>query len=232
LNSQIEELKSFINNSNYTIVITGAGVSVSSGIGDVEHWHLPTVLQMSSEIILKTMPKRYYKAAWNSFLEPIFNNGATVTHRKLAELENEGKIQGIITTNIDHLHSIAGSKNVAEIQGSFAVNKCLKCGKQYNDINIWNKGKTPRCECGGVIGAFPIYAHVGQLRTEAEKARRWVELAELIIIIGANGSYYWSYENHINKNAKIVQINPKKTYFDSKSILNIRKKSDDIFRLL
>ena len=135
MNSQIEELKSFINNSNYTIVITG-----------VEHWHLPTVLQMSSEIILKTMPKRYYKAAWNSFLEPIFNNGATVTHRKLAELENEGKIQGIITTNIDHLHSIAGSKNVAEIQGSFAVNKCLKCGKQYNDINIWNKGKTPRCE--------------------------------------------------------------------------------------
>ena len=232
MNSQIEELKSFINNSNYTIVITGAGVSVSSGIGDVEHWHLPTVLQMSSEIILKTMPKRYYKAAWKSFLEPIFNNSATVTHRKLAELENEGKKQGIITTNIDHLHSIAGSKNVAEIQGSFAVNKCLKCGKQYNDINIWNKGKTPRCECGGVIGAFPIYAHVGQLRTEAEKARRWVELAELIIIIGANGSYYWSYGNHINKNAKIVQINPKKTYFDSKSILNIRKKSDEIFRLL
>ena len=36
----------------------------------------------------------------------------------------------------------------------------------------------------------------------------------------------------INKNAKIVQINPKKTYFDSKSILNIRKKSDEIFRLL
>ena len=35
------------------------------------------------------MPKRYYKAAWKSFLEPIFNNGATVTHRKLAELENE-----------------------------------------------------------------------------------------------------------------------------------------------
>ena len=99
-------------------------------------------------------------------------------------------------------------------------------------MHNWNKGKTPRCECGGVIGAFPIYAHVGQLRTEAEKARRWVELAELIIIIGANGSYYWSYGNHINKNAKIVQINPKKTYFDSKSILNIRKKSDEIFRLL
>ena len=69
MNSQIEELKSFINNSNYTIVITGAGVSVSSGIGDVEHWHLPTVLQMSSEIILKTM----YCKKWNYCKEKSWN---------------------------------------------------------------------------------------------------------------------------------------------------------------
>lgn len=81
----------------------------------------------------------------------------------------------------------------------------------------------------GIIGAFPVYEHVGQLLSEAEKARRWVEQAELIIVIGANGSYYWSYGNHINPNAKIVQINPKHTFFDGKSILNIRKKSDEVF---
>ena len=119
---------------------------MSSGIGDFEHWNFGSVLQMSSTFVLKTMPNKYYKAAWKSFLNPIFNIGPNITHKKLAELESQNKIQGIITTNIDHLHSLAGSKNVAEIQGSFAVNKCLKCGKQYNDINIWNKGKTPRCE--------------------------------------------------------------------------------------
>ncbi|MBQ6274378.1 MAG: hypothetical protein IJK63_09170, partial [Oscillospiraceae bacterium] len=47
------------------------------------------------------------------------------THRKLAQLESVGKLQGIITTNIDCLHSIAGSENVAEIQGSFAKNTFL-----------------------------------------------------------------------------------------------------------
>ena len=232
MNNQIEEIKNLINESKYTVVITGAGVSMSSGIGDVEHWHLPTVLQMSSEIILKTAPKRYYKAVWKTFLEPIFNNGASITHKKLAELEKENKIQEIITTNIDHLHSLAGSKNVAEIQGSFAINKCLKCGKKYNDINIWNDGKVPICDCGGKICAFPIYAHVGQLKEEAEKARRWVKQAELIIVIGANGSYYWSYGNYIRTNTKIVQINPKRTFFDGKSILNIRMKSDEVFELL
>lgn len=229
MDNKIEQLKNLIENSKYTVVITGAGVSIASGIGDHEHWDFISVLQMSSEIVLKTMPKRYYKAAWKTFLDPMFNIGPSFTHKKLAELESINKIQAIITTNIDHLHTLAGSKNVAEIQGSFAVNKCLKCNKEYNDINIWNKGKTPRCECGGVIGSFPIYSHVGQIRSEAEKARQWVRQAELIIVIGANGSYYWAYCNHINPNAKIVQINPKHTFFDSKSILNIREKSEDVF---
>lgn len=91
--------------------------------------------------------------------------------------------------------------------------------EKYQDANV-----------NGIIGAFPVYAHVGQLLSEAEKARRWVEQAELIIVIGANGSYYWSYGNHINPNAKIVQINPKSTFFDSKSVLNIRQKSDEVFK--
>lgn len=147
MDNQIEILKEYIEKSNYTVVITGAGVSMSSGIGDFEHWNFSAVLQMSSKFVLQTMPNRYYKASWKSFLDPIFNIGPNITHKKLAELETKGKIQGVITTNIDHLHSLAGSKNVAEIQGSFAVNKCLKCNKRYNDINIWKNGKVPRCEC-------------------------------------------------------------------------------------
>lgn len=147
MDNQIEILKNYIDKSNYTVAITGAGVSISSGIGDFEHWNFSSVLQMSSTFVLKTMPNKYYKAAWKSFLNPIFNIGPNITHKKLAELESQNKIQGIITTNIDHLHSLAGSKNVAEIQGSFAINKCLKCNKRYNDINIWKNGKVPRCEC-------------------------------------------------------------------------------------
>lgn len=232
MNNEIETMKKLIDNSNNTVVITGAGISTSAGIGDTEHWDLLAVLKMMSTTLMKIAPKKYYNAVWKSFLNQIFNNGPTLTHKKLAELENRNKIQGIITTNIDHLHQLAGSKNVAEIQGSFAVNKCLKCGEYYNDINIWNKGKLPKCKCGGIICAFPVYAHVGQLIPEAEKARKWIELAELIIIIGTNGSYYWSYGNHINPNAKIIQINPKHTFFDNKAILNIRKKSDEIFNEL
>lgn len=64
MDSQIQELKELIDKSRNTVVITGAGVSMSSGIGDIEHWNLGTVLQMSSVTLLKLAPKRYYKAVW------------------------------------------------------------------------------------------------------------------------------------------------------------------------
>ena len=84
MDNQIEILKEYIEKSNYTVVITGAGVSMSSGIGDFEHWNFSAVLQMSSKFVLQTMPNRYYKASWKSFLDPIFNIGPNITHKKLA----------------------------------------------------------------------------------------------------------------------------------------------------
>ncbi len=95
------------------------------------------------------------------FLDATFINGATIAHKKLYELEQSGKLLGIVTTNIDCMHTVAGNRNVAEIQGSFAINKCLRCNKEYNDVNMWNQGKSPKCLCGGSICAFPVYSHVG-----------------------------------------------------------------------
>lgn len=136
----------YINSSRYTIAITGAGISMSAGIMDFQHMDVPTVMKMSSSAFLKSCPNQYYKAAQKTFLNAMFTSGPTIAHKKLAEFEQQGLLQGIITTNIDCLHTLAGSKNVAEIQGSFGINKCIKCGKIYNDVLIWNKGKSPRCE--------------------------------------------------------------------------------------
>ena len=187
-------LQKLLDSSRYTVAVTGAGISVSAGIKAFSGMDFPTVMQMASVTVLKNMPEHYYKMAWKAFLGPMFENGPTAAHQKLAELERKGRLQGIITTNIDCLHLLAGSENVAEIQGSFAVNKCLKCGKQVLDVGIWNRGKCPRCKCcGSVMGAFPIYQHIGLLDSEVRKARRWVSQAELVLIIGTEGSYVGVY---------------------------------------
>lgn len=233
MSREIETLQNAVN-SNYNIVaITGAGISTPAGINDMEHLNFVATIQMMSETILKTQPKHYYKIARKGFLDALFINGATVTHKKLAQLEHTGRLRGIITTNIDCLHSIAGNQNVAEIQGSFGINKCLKCGREYNDFNIWNKGNSPQCpDCGGSICPFPVYSHVGVYPPAASAAKYWISQADLILVIASKGMYGGVYFQYRKATAKIIQINPKRTEFDGIASLNIHKKADEVFEQL
>lgn len=232
MDKQISILQELIDTSKYTIVITGAGISMSTGIMDMQNMNVPEVMQITSMTVLRIFPNHYYKLLQKSFLKSMFVNGPSLTHNKLADFEKRGLVQGIITTNIDCLHSLAGSQNVAEIQGSFGVNKCLKCELRYDDVHIWNQGKTPRCRmCEGVIASFPVYSRFGLLNKEFQQASQWMARAELVIVAGSKG-YYGDYFNYVNPEAKIVQINPQSTAFDSMAKYNIRKKADEVFRLL
>lgn len=232
MEEKISRLQEMLNASRYTVAVTGAGFSVAAGIGDFQHMNFPVVLQMSSTTVLKSTPEHYYKMARKAFLDAMFQTSPTIAHKKLAEYEQDGRLQGVITTNIDCLHSLAGSKNVAEIQGSFGVNKCLSCGKQYDDVGIWNRGSAPRCDCGGVIGTFPVFNHIGLFEKDVQKARTWISQAELVLIIGAQGNYGGVWYSYIRSSAKIVQINPKSTQFDKIAVLNIHQVADVVFRQL
>ena len=229
MDEQILQLQEFIDTSNYTVAITGAGISMSVGIMDMEHMNVFQVMQTSIERMVRARPEHSYKLLQKSFLKAMFVTGPSITHKKLAEFEKRGLFQGVITTNIDYLHTIAGSQNVAEIQGSYGINKCLECEQHYDDVQIWNQGKAPRCKkCNGVIVSFPVYTHIGVSQENYKKAVRWISQAELVIIIGAKGMY-GGYFDYINPQAKVVQINPKQTQFTRTATLNIRKKADEVF---
>ena len=74
-----------------------------------------------------------------------------ITHIKLAELENKGKLKAVITQNIDGLHQKAGSKVVYELHGSVLRNYCMNCHKFYDAEYVFNSNGIPRCSCGGII---------------------------------------------------------------------------------
>mgnify|MGYP001002815649 CR=1 FL=1 len=230
MESQIAILQQLIDNSHYTVVISGAGISVSTGIPDMFHLNMADTFQFMSTALLKNAPNHYLKIAKKLFLDFMFIHGPSPAHRKLAELEENGKIQGIITTNLDSMHTLAGSKNVAEIQGSFGVNKCLKCEKRHDDVHIWNKGSAPKCECGGAICCFPVYSHVGLFNEAVPKARSWISKAELVIVIGAKGNYGGVYWDYLKSNTTIVQVNPEHTQFDNIAKINIREGADEVIR--
>ncbi len=233
MDDQIRQLKEWIDTSEYTVAVTGAGVSVAAGIPDMQHMNIAATLQMMSEGILKAAPGRYYKGVYKGFLKAVYENGPTITHRKLAEMEQGGLLQGIITTNIDCLHQLAGSRNVAEIQGSFAKNTFLSCGNEYDDPYLWSHGSCPKCpECSGTLSIYPVRSRVGLYEPDVRKAKSWISKADLVLVIGSNGPYGGVYYNYVRSMAKVVQINPESTAFDSAATMNIHEKADTVFSQL
>jgi NAD-dependent deacetylase len=156
----MEELKKRIEESNYCVAFTGAGVSTLSGIRDFRG---KDGIYMDSDIdagkifdieCFKTDPGYYYSHA-KDFVYPFESITPNIVHIGLARLQKNGKIRDIITQNIDLLHSLAGSSDVIELHGSVKTHSCLGCGARYlleAVIGTVRKGEVPFCpECGGVI---------------------------------------------------------------------------------
>lgn len=220
---KIQQLAEYIDQSSSIVATTGAGISV--GGGGVTY----------GQMRFSSRGRRGSGAGsfLPTYLETMFSYQPSFAHYALADLEAEGKLTGIITTNVDCMHTIAGSKNVAEIQGSLQVNCCSRCGRHYDGYEIWKQDELPRCEaCGGEILPWPLYSHIGLWDADVRKAREWISKADLILVIGTRGNYgdvYWDYRR---RGAAIVQINPGHTGFDGVANLNIRQGSDEVFQSL
>lgn len=223
----IKHLFKLINQSSYTVALTGAGISTPSEINDLEHMTGEASSIISSESSLLNDPEGFYNSLKETFLDPIFKNGPTASHKVLAKLEDHQLLDGIVTTNVDYLHELSGSKNVADVWGSFNQNICVKCGKIY-PIDIWDQGSAPFCpDDNGIISPYPTFHHIARSPEDLTLADTMMKKADLVIVIGSNGYY-----SNINSTAKVVQINPKRTGFDLRADLNIHSASDKVFNQL
>ncbi len=228
MNEQILELYNALEESNFTVAITGAGISIAAG--GVSYAGMATRGGFSMR---SRDPEKMYRGLYRVFMGPAFEHGPTEAHKALAKLEEMGKLQGIITTNEDCIHTMAGSKNVAELQGSFQVNTCKDCGYRNYDYEIWNQGHMPTCpKCGGIMLPYNIYSGISLWEPAVEEARKWMSQADLILIIGTSGYFGSAYWDCRKRTARIIQINPKSTHFDSMAWLNIHQPADPVFEEL
>ncbi len=225
MDDQIMQLYHALEDSSYTVAVTGAGISISAGGVSYAGMGRRGGFNMRSGD-----PEQMYRSLYRVFMEPAFEHGPTVAHKALAQLEEMGKLQGIITTNEDCIHTMAGSKNVAELEDSFQINTCENCGYRNFDYEIWNQGHMPKCpECGGSMLPYNIYSHIGLWDRAVRDSQTWIKQADLILIIGTSGyfgSVYWDYRK---PDARIIQINPKRTHFDSIADPSIHQDADSVF---
>ncbi|MCG7380185.1 NAD-dependent protein deacylase [Paenibacillus sp. ACRSA] len=155
-----KQLVSWIQESTKIVFFGGAGTSTESGIPDFrsaaglyqteQHSPYPPE-ELLSRHFFDQHADIFYDFYRGKMLHPQAEpNGC---HRLLARLENEGRLQAVITQNIDGLHQKAGSKNVLELHGSVHRNACMDCKRFYSlDDIIRSQDIVPHCiSCGGVV---------------------------------------------------------------------------------
>lgn len=111
-------------------------------------------------------------------------------HNKLAEMEANGKLNAVVTQNIDGLHQAAGSKNVLELHGSILRNFCMTCNKVF-DINelkaMRDSSGVPKCDkCGGTIKPDVVLYEEPLDNSVMDKAVKAIASADLMIIAGTS----------------------------------------------
>ena len=188
---KIEQLQEMINDSKKIVFFGGAGVSTESGIPDFrsadglyqERYVYPPEQVVSHTFFLQK-PDLFYEFYKNKmmFLEAKPNEA----HKKLAKLEEKGKLTAVITQNIDGLHQMAGSKNVLELHGSIHRNYCQKCGKFYDAGYVKESDGIPTCSCGGRIKPDVVLYEEGLDDMVIRKAIQAISEADMLIIGGTS----------------------------------------------
>ncbi len=191
------ELQKYIDESSRIVFFGGAGVSTESGIPDFRskdglyhkkdsrfRGYKPEYL-LSYDCLDKKPAVFFDYFRKNLDCRSILPNDA---HKKLAEMEQKGKLDGIVTQNIDGLHQKAGSKKVWEIHGSALRSYCVSCHKEYGpDFIFENKDDVPRCPaCGKMIRPDVVLYGEFLPQRAYEEAIAAIRYADLLIIGGTS----------------------------------------------
>ncbi|BEQ13510.1 NAD-dependent deacylase [Desulfoferula mesophila] len=151
---QLEKIAEILAASPSTVALTGAGISVDSGIpafrGSQGLWGKYDPMEYASIDAFQRDPVRVW-AMLNELDELVLTARPNRAHRALTQLEALGALDIVVTQNIDGLHQEAGSRAVVEFHGSSRRLVCLDCGQVLGRNEMSMDTLPPRCACGGLI---------------------------------------------------------------------------------
>ncbi len=191
-----EKLQNIVDQAKRIVFFGGAGVSTESGIPDFrsvdglynQKYDYPpeTILSHS---FFESNPKEFYRFYRDKML--IVDAEPNAAHKKLAEMEQKGKLTAVVTQNIDGLHQKAGSRNVLELHGSIHRNSCLKCGRNYDaEYMLKSKEEVPHCSCGGIIKPDVVLYEESLDEQTLRDSIRFISQADVLIIGGTSLAVY------------------------------------------
>ena len=234
----LEKLKSWVQESKRIVFFGGAGVSTESGIPDFrsvdglynQKFDYPPETIISHSFFLKN-PEYFFRFYREKMLPLGFS--PNITHKKLAQWEEVGKLSAVITQNIDGLHQKAGSRRVLELHGSVLRNYCMKCHKSYSAEYVKNSQGICRCDCGGIIKPDVVLYEESLDSQVLEKSIYAIAQCDLLIVGGTSLTVYPAagllryYPEH-----RLVLINRDETPYDNQADLVLHESLGKVFEQL
>lgn len=227
-----EDLKTVIAENDRIVFFGGAGVSTESNIPDFRSqsgiyskktYPYPAEV-MISHAFFKSHPTQFYDFYVH---EMIYEHAQpNAAHLALARLEALGKLQAVITQNIDGLHQMAGSQEVLELHGSIHRNRCVDCGTFYSLGQILSqRNEIPTCsKCGGIIKPEVVLYGEGLEDEVVRKSIAYIAKADVLIVGGTSLVVYPAagllqyFRGHT-----LVLINKEQTSMDHKANIVIHE---------
>ncbi len=225
---QIEQLQAYIDNSKRIVFFGGAGVSTESGIPDFrspdglyhQKYKYPPE-DILSHSFFAAYPEEFYEFYRDKVL--FLSAKPNAAHKKLAELENAGRLTAVITQNIDGLHQAAGAKRVLELHGSIWRNYCMDCGKDYAVDVIASEAPIPRCCCGGIIRPDVVLYEEALDSDILRQAETCLSRADLLIVGGTSLAVYPAAGLLAFYQGPLILINKSATPHDRRASLLIKE---------
>lgn len=213
----IAKAADIIIDSNLTLALTGAGVSVESGIPDFRSaqglWAKFDPAEYATIEAFRSDPEKVW-VMLHEMDEVVSRARPNKAHIGMGELEAMGLLHWVITQNVDNLHQEGGSRNVIEYHGNSSTLSCLWCGKRYSSEEKRNED-LPRCVCKKVLKPDVIFfgeAIPGEAMSRsfelASSARALMVVGTSAVVSPANTIPSIASQN----GAKIIEINKERTH--------------------
>jgi NAD-dependent deacetylase len=193
--TEVQRLAALVREAGSVVALTGAGISVPSGIPDIRSpgtglWEKVDPMEVAHIDVFHRDPARFWHFYGDRFatLRTKRPNGA---HEALVALERSGRLDAVITQNIDQLHRRAGTQELIEVHGSIATCSCLDCGERVELDDARERlaadpGGVPRCGCGSALK--PDVVLFGELLDAGrmERAFALAAGADVLLCIGSS----------------------------------------------
>jgi NAD-dependent deacetylase len=214
----INQVAECIAAAKHVVALTGAGISVESGIppfrGKGGLWEKFDPMEVAHINSFLKNPEKVWRLLISEMKGLLVSAKPNPAHLGLSRLEELGILKTVITQNIDGLHQMAGNRDVIEFHGNFTWLRCLDCGNREQTVDIDTSRMPPKCSCGGIYRPECVFFGEMIPPKDLDRSQTAASTCDLMLVVGCSAVVQPAAFMPViarQSGAMVIEINPEPT---------------------